>query len=225
MALPDARPFDLVIFDCDGVLVDSEGIAQDLLRRTLLEQGLELSADTVREQFQGRSLSAVQATLRALHGVTLPAQAVDEMGRRLLARFSAGLRPVDGMAALVDGLTARACVASSSSRERLHHALAVTGLADRFAGAIFSADDVRRGKPAPDLFLHAARMCGTQPIACVVVEDSPAGLEGARRAGMAAIGFTGGSHAGGADYADTLVRAGAHAVAANAHELAALLPR
>ena len=217
------RSIDLVIFDCDGVLVDSESIAQELLRETLAGHGLVLPIDTVQRTFQGRSLPAVREVLAAEFGLALPSGAFDGMDAALLARFTRELRPVEGMAKLVASVSVPVCVASSSHTVRLRHALAVTGLAGRFGGAVFSADAVERGKPAPDLFLHAANRMNAAPERCLVIEDSPAGVEAARAAGMEPIGFTAGSHARGEAYAERLRAAGADRIARSAAELRRLV--
>ena len=219
------RPIDLVIFDCDGVLVDSETIAQELLRDTLAEHDLALPIDTVQRTFQGRSLPAVRETLKAEFGLALPAEAFGGMDATLLARFTHELRPIAGIAELVAALGVPACVASSSHTARLRHALAVTGLSEGFGTNVFSADEVERGKPAPDLFLHAAARMGARPERCIVVEDSPAGIEAARAAGMEPVGFTAGSHACGDAYAERLRAAGAVEIARTASDLQALLPQ
>ena len=192
---PDA-PIRLVIFDCDGVLVDSEPIALAVLREAIAEKGLDLDHATVQRRFQGRTLDAVAAAL-ALDGVDFDRAAQDAMNARLYARFSEELRPLAGMPALVDRLRVPFCVASSSRTERLRLALATTGLAARFEGHVFSADAVARGKPHPDLFLLAAHEMRTSPDACLVIEDSVAGLQAARAAGMTAIGLAAGGHLAG----------------------------
>ena len=220
---PPGSPVDLVIFDCDGVLVDSEPIALALLRDTIAAAGLALSAETVQREFQGRSLAAVRERLRDAHGLAIAPDVWDAMDDELLARFTRELRPVPGMGALVAALPCRACVASSSNTRRLRHSLAVAGLASLFGSHVFSADAVARGKPAPDLFLHAAARMGVAPERCVVVEDSPAGIEAARAAGMDVVGFAGGSHLAEAAVA-RLREAGAPVVAGDAAALAAFLP-
>ena len=217
------RP-DLVIFDCDGVLVDSEPISLGLLRDTIAASGLDLSLETVRGEFQGRSLPAVVTRLREAHDHAVPPDALAAMGEELLRRFSRDLRPVRGMRALVRQLGCRRCVASSSHTRRLRHSLAVAGLADLFGPHVFSADAVARGKPAPDLFLHAAARMGVAPERCAVVEDSVPGIEAARAANMRALGFAGGSHVTEAS-ADDLRRVGAETVARSAEALRALLPQ
>jgi HAD superfamily hydrolase (TIGR01509 family) len=183
--------FDLVIFDCDGVLIDSELLSVQADLQCLAEYGIELSADEIIERYTGTS--GMVADLEARYGRTL--EGFDERHRQLVRPlFEARLQAVPDVAAVVDSLACKACVASSSSPERLHHALSLVGLYDRFHPNIFSATEVARGKPAPDLFLHAADRMGVSSQRCVVVEDSLPGVAAAVAAGMTAIGFTGGSH-------------------------------
>ncbi|MFI2612991.1 HAD family hydrolase [Kitasatospora sp. NPDC018619] len=186
------EPLELVIFDCDGVLVDSEVIAVRVLVRLGEEYGWPLTGAEAIELFVGRSEAANRATVAERLGaetaqvwskrfVELHAEAVD-----------AGLTPVPGLPEALAAITLPTCVASSGTHEKMRHTLGRTGLYDHFAGRIFSATEVGRGKPAPDLFLHAARSMGVDPAACVVVEDSRPGVEAARAAGMRALGYAGG---------------------------------
>lgn len=185
----------LVIFDCDGVLVDSEPIALRLLLETLAGAGLALDPEAAHARFLGRSLASTREILARDFGLELSDAALAEMRRRLYAAFRDELRPIPGIAATLDALPCGYCVASSSQPERIRLALAVAGLWDRFEGRAFSATMVARGKPAPDLFLFAAESLGYAPAACLVVEDSPAGIRAAKAAGMRVVAFTGGSHA------------------------------
>lgn len=193
----DARArIELVIFDCDGVLVDSEPISVDVLMDAIARAGLRLDPEIGYRRFLGRSMASVAAFLRVEHGLALTEAMLAEMNARLFARFRRELRAVPGVGAAIDRLGRPCCVASSSQPERIRLSLELTGLAPRFGERIFSASMVPEGKPAPDLFLRAAAEMGAAPEACLVVEDSPAGIEAARRAGMRVLAFTGGSHAG-----------------------------
>ncbi|WUH89955.1 HAD family hydrolase [Streptomyces sp. NBC_00433] len=186
------EPPDLVVFDCDGVLVDSEKIAVTIDVRMLAELGWPLSQDEVVERFVGRSFADMGAEIAAHLGRPLP-DGWDSRYRQLYRdAFEADLTPVDGVVEALDALTLPVCVASSTSHRGLRHTLGLTGLYDRFAGRVFSAEDVTRGKPAPDLFLHAAHTLGVDPARCAVVEDSPYGVAAARAAGMRAYGYCGG---------------------------------
>ncbi len=189
---------DLVIFDFDGVLADSEVISLATLRDTLRDFGADLPATEVRTRFLG---GAFQGVLDFLGGLSAPARPVADFEQvwydTLFARFRADLHPMPGALALLDHLDTAGlpcCIASSGSVPRLRVALEATGLGPRFGDRVFSADMVARGKPAPDIFLHAARMMRVAPDACLVIEDSPAGAVAAHAAGMRALGFVGGSH-------------------------------
>lgn len=188
----------LVIFDFDGVLVDSEVISLGTLRDTLRDYGADLSETEVRRRFLGGAFHGVLDYLKALPATARPVETFETTWyATLFTRFRAELQPMPGALALLDhldGVGTAYCIASSGSVKRLGVALAATGLGARFGDRVFSADMVARGKPAPDIFLHAARQMGHAPDACLVVEDSPAGAEAAHAAGMRAIGFVGGSH-------------------------------
>ncbi|MFD8707133.1 HAD family hydrolase [Kitasatospora sp. NPDC059648] len=188
-------PIDLVIFDCDGVLVDSEVIAVRVLVRLGEEFGWPLTEAEAIERFVGRSEAANHAMVaERLDEET--ATLFDKRFRELHAEaVDAGLTPVDGLPEALDALEALGlptCVASSGTHEKMRHTLGRTGLYGRFEGRIFSATEVGRGKPAPDLFLHAARRMGVDPARCLVVEDSGPGVQAARAAGMRALGYAGG---------------------------------
>ncbi|MGW3229802.1 HAD family hydrolase [Kitasatospora sp. NPDC001095] len=186
------KPIELVIFDCDGVLVDSEVIAVRVLVRLGREYGWPLTETEAIERFVGRS----EPVNNALVAERLGAEVAAVWGRRFhelhAEAVDAGLTPVDGLPEALAAITLPTCVASSGTHEKMRHTLGRTGLHDHFAGRIFSATEVGRGKPAPDLFLHAARSMGVDPAACVVVEDSRPGVEAARAAGMRALGYAGG---------------------------------
>lgn len=190
----DAHGPSLVIFDCDGVLVDSEPIAIDVLVDTIASLGVTISKDVAYRDFLGRTLKAISASLATDHGVTMDATALEDMRHSLYARYKSALRPMPGIANVLDMLDIPVCVASSSVSERIEISLKLTGLYNRLAPNIYSATMVSNGKPAPDLFLLAAQRMGVAPANCVVIEDSPAGVMAAQAAGMAVIAFAGGSH-------------------------------
>jgi HAD superfamily hydrolase (TIGR01509 family) len=191
--------FDLIIFDCDGVLIDSEVISARVLLAHLASVGVAADMDDFRSRFLGRSWPKVAADVRASSGVTLPEDFEASYRRTLLAAFEHELKPMLDIEAVLDGLAARACVATSSSPPRARRSLELTGLLARFGEAVFTASEVENGKPAPDLFLHAARRMGAAPSRCLVIEDSLPGLKAGRAAGMTVWHFTGGSHLAGAD--------------------------
>ena len=215
--------FDLVIFDCDGVLIDSELLSVRADRETLAECGIELSIDEILERYAGISFAAVVADLEARHG-RLPADFADRRRRRLWPLFDSELQAIPGVSAVIDALTCKACVASSGRPDRLRHTLSLVGLYDRFHPNIFSAVEVAHGKPAPDLFLHAAERMGVTPARCIVIEDSLPGVTAAVAAGMTVIGFVGASHCRPGDAA-RLAAQGAVAVIDDMRELLPMLVR
>ncbi len=190
-----AQPAGLVIFDCDGVLVDSEPLSMRVLLETVAEAGAVIDPEQGYESFLGKSLASVTEILRRDYDVAVDDAALERMRKRLYALFRKELRPIAGIAETLQALDLPFCVASSSQVERVRLSLQVTGLLPFFDGHIFSASMVEHGKPAPDLFLHAAREMRVAPGRCIVIEDSPAGVEAAKRADMRVFAFMGGSHA------------------------------
>jgi HAD superfamily hydrolase (TIGR01509 family) len=189
------RP-DLVIFDCDGVLVDSEPISIAVLVDVFTAAGVTISEQTAYERFLGKSMASVCDILRDDFDLVVTHTHLEEIRAELYARLRRELKPIKGVAEALGLLAAPYCVASSSQPERIRLSLEVTGLLELFEPRIYSATMVKRGKPFPDLFLHAARDMGAAPGACLVIEDSPAGIMAAKEAGMHVFAFTGGSHAG-----------------------------
>ncbi len=213
----------LIIFDCDGVLVDSETIACRIETGLLKEIGHTIGYNEFCRRAVGRSRKDTNAMLEEFWGRALPADWAERVRAVTLDAFAAELRPVPGIASVLDGLGDRPrCVASSSSPSRIARSLELTGLAHYFGSDIFSASEVKHGKPAPDLFLYAAARMGAEPTSCTVIEDSVPGIEAAAAAGMRAVGFTAGSHCQPGHEA-VLKAAGADAVATDAAALAALL--
>ena len=186
------RRLELVIFDCDGVLVDSERLAVRIDVEVLGKLGWVLTEAEVVERFVGRSDAAVAREIEAHLGRTLPGDWLTEFEHLYREAFAAELRPVPGVVEALDRITLPTCVASSGSHDKMRYTLGLTGLYARFAGRIFSATEVAHGKPAPDLFLHAAARMGVEPAACAVVEDSRFGVQAARAAGMRVLGYAGG---------------------------------
>jgi HAD superfamily hydrolase (TIGR01509 family) len=202
--------FDLVIFDCDGVLIDSELLACRILAECLAESGVAISTDEVMERYIGISWADMLADMEKRR-VTLPVELDERYRRRYWPALKAHLKPVSGVTAVIDGLRCKSCVASSGRPDRIKFALSLVGLYDRFRPNVFSAVEVARGKPAPDLFLHAAERMSVAPADCLVVEDSVPGIAAARAAGMTALGFAGASHCR-PDHAVPLGQAGAELV-------------
>jgi HAD superfamily hydrolase (TIGR01509 family) len=182
---------ELVIFDCDGVLVDSEPIAVRVDLVVLAAFGLDLSEAEVIERFVGRSPAVMLEAIEAHLGRRLPDR-LESYEHLYAAAFEAELTAVDGVEEALDQITQPSCVASSSEPNSLRRKLELTGLYQRFKGRVFSASEVTTGKPAPDLFLHAAERMGVAPSRCVVVEDSRHGVQAARAANMEALAYASG---------------------------------
>jgi HAD superfamily hydrolase (TIGR01509 family) len=213
---------DLVIFDCDGVLIDSELIACQVDAACLTEIGWPHTVEDILDRYVGRSAAAMLVDIEARSGRRLPDDFGDMLRRGLAASFETDLIAIPGVENVLDRLRCRVCVASSSAPERLRHSLSLVGLYDRFEPDIFSAAEVRRGKPAPDLFLYAAGRMGVAPSRCLVIEDSLAGVEAGRAAGMTVFGFIGGGHCR-PGHAERLRQAGASVTFAAMSELVGLI--
>lgn len=184
-------PIDLVIFDCDGVLVDSERLAVRVEAELITSLGWELTEGDVLERFVGRSDAYMHSEIES--ALCRPVPEWHEMYQSSLQKaFHAELLPVAGITDALDDLRIPACVASSGTHEKMQMTLGLTGLLERFEGRIHSATEVSNGKPAPDLFLHAAATYHVDPARCVVVEDSRSGVDAARAAGMRSLGYFGG---------------------------------
>jgi HAD superfamily hydrolase (TIGR01509 family) len=183
--------FELVIFDCDGVLVDSELLSNRILAEHLTAIGLPTTTEDSVRDYMGRSLSAALAVVEQRLGRALPPGFAEAYYEETFAAFARELEPVAGIHDALDQIALPSCVASSGPHAKIRHSLGLTGLLERFDGRIFSAADVEHGKPAPDLFLHAAATMGAAPERCVVVEDAPAGVQAGRAAGMTVLGYAG----------------------------------
>ncbi|HSX67400.1 HAD family phosphatase [Nocardioides sp.] len=182
----------LVVFDCDGVLVDSEHLVQRVEMAMIAELGWPITVDEMNDQHLGRSWPTIQANIERQIGRPLPSDFRTRAVAEAHELFERELLAVDGVADAIETLRVEGyatCVASSGSHERMRLTLGATGLHGEFAGRIYSSEDVVRGKPEPDLFLHAAAQMGYAPEQCVVVEDSPAGVAAAHAAGMPVIGY------------------------------------
>jgi HAD superfamily hydrolase (TIGR01509 family) len=214
----------LIIFDCDGVLVDSEIIAHTLLAQMMTDLGHPMTTAEAVQKFAGRSLADTLSLIEAGLGRIIPDDLGQRYGRLLLERLRHDLKPIAGVKAAVAALPYPRCVASSSSLERIRLSLEATGLASLFGANIFSATQVAHGKPAPDLYLFASRRMGIAPERCVVVEDSALGVTAGRAAGMKVIGFTGAAHAT-PDAAQRLAAAGACSVISSMVDLPATVER
>lgn len=214
----DLANIDLIIFDCDGVLIDSEPIASRTLAEALQRAGVEITVAQAHEKFTGNSVSIIGQMIARDYGLADVDDLFADWHRELFAEFARSLKPMAGMASLVASLSRPKCVASNSAMQRLKGSLGHLELWELFFPRIYSADAVARPKPAPDLLLHCAGQFGVAPDRCVMIDDSPHGVEAANAAGMLAIGF--------ADPADPrpgrteiLRRAGARFVATGVAEL------
>lgn len=186
--------FELIIFDCDGVLIDSEMLANRSEVEFLKTFGIEFDLDDYMDRFVGKNTKDVLKGIELWHSVKLSENDWKLVEEHTFNIFRSELKPTTGIFELLASIDKAKCVASSSSLDRLDLTLNITGLFDRFSPNIFSAEQVERGKPAPDLFLFAADRMQVHPDRCVVIEDSLAGVRAGVAAGMTVLGYTGGSH-------------------------------
>jgi HAD superfamily hydrolase (TIGR01509 family) len=214
----------LLVFDCDGVLVDSEILVTQIEVELLAAAGVPMTVEDVIATCVGLSDAEMHRRIEQRWKTRLPHDFVERKRARIAATFEAALRPVPGIPELLDHLSGPRCVASSSEPKRLRRSLELTELIEEFTPHLFSAAMVERGKPAPDLFLHAAAAMGASPERSIVIEDSPPGVAAGRAAGMTVIGFTGASHCQ-PGLPSELEHAGAHEVACDASALLGLLQR
>ena len=184
---------DLIIFDCDGVLIDSELLSCRCLSEVLAGYGISLGLDQALDLFLGRSATAVLDHYQAL-GRSIPEQFYVELRAAVRAAFLAALCPIEGVRSVLEGLQVPHCVASSSDFDRVSFSLSLTGLAPHFERRLYTSQMVDRGKPAPDLFLYAAAEMQADPRCTLVIEDSVSGVKAGKAAGMTVWGFVGGSH-------------------------------
>ncbi len=184
--------FTGIIFDCDGVLVDSEKIGVHIDRQVLKEVGLEFTLEEVVHNFMGKSDQYFIETVETMIGKPVPENWLEEIGRRYNEAFEKELTAVPGIEQALDAISIKSCVASSGTHEKMRYTLGKTGLLPRFTDQLFSATQVERGKPHPDLFLFAADQMGWSPASCVVVEDSRAGVQAGLAAGMKVVAYAGG---------------------------------
>jgi len=212
----------MIIFDCDGVLVDSEILAVRQEVDAFDELGIAITFEEIVDQYVGLSYATMERRVNESYGVELPPGFFEKIQADTLASFPAELKPVAGMVDLVASVAGSKCVASSSNLDRILLSLQVTGHDSFTTDHIFSAQMVEHGKPAPDLFLYAAAQVGVDPRVCTVVEDSPHGVQGAVAAGMRVIGLVAAGHCSPA-LADRLRAAGADDIAADAAELGSLI--
>jgi HAD superfamily hydrolase (TIGR01509 family) len=216
--------FDLIIFDCDGVLVDSEVISCRAHAETLTRHGYPITAEQVLDRFLGRSMRQATLEVEAELGRRLPDDFFSQTYAEIFRLFAESLEATPHIGEALARIAQPVCVASSGPPEKISASLNRTGLYDRFAPHIFSAVQVRHGKPEPDLFLFAAERMQAAPARCIVIEDSVAGIAGAIAAGMPVLGFDGGSHCR-PGHGDALRAAGAAAVFDDMRQLPDLITK
>lgn len=220
----------LLIFDCDGVVLDSMTIHNEVESEAYAELGIYLAPQELAKRFAGMPLIEEFRILEREMGILFPPDAEAQIDVRKEKAFNERLKEISGISAALDELKdIPRCIASGSRLEQLRHSLSVANLYERFAPSIYSSEQVARGKPAPDLFLFAAQKMGFPPEDCLVIEDAVAGVQGALAAGMRVFGFTGGQHCshpyGDGEQGERLVAAGAEHVFANMRELPSLIER
>lgn len=215
---------ELLIFDFDGVIADSEGLACAVLADLVTELGAPLTQQEVLEQFTGRRIGDVTAAVEGLIGRKIP-DFPDRLLRRTLAAFETGLREIAGVRGFLESHSdLRRCIASSSSLERIRFCLTILKLESCFGDALFSADVVERGKPYPDIFLYAAERMGVPPSEVIVIEDSPGGVRAAVGAGMRVIGLLAATHLA-PGHGATLSAAGATWIANDYDDISRIIAR
>jgi HAD superfamily hydrolase (TIGR01509 family) len=189
-----AATIELVIFDCDGVLVDSDRLSLEIQARHITALGVPMTGDDCSREFLGIGMESTLERVAEIIGGPVPSGWLAQLEAEVEEAFRRELRAVPGISDALDQIAPPTCVASGGSHKKMEMTLGLTGLWDGFAGRIFSASEVPRPKPAPDLFLHAAAEFGVDPARCLVVEDSPFGVEGAKAAGMGCFGFAALTH-------------------------------
>ena len=210
--------FELVIFDCDGVLVDSEPIANRVFAEMLSELGVQTSLDDMYANFVGHPMSYCMQLVEQRLGHAPPADFEVRLQERTFSAFEAErLQAMPDIFEALDQISIATCVASSGEIQKMRFTLGITGLLRRFEGRLFSVTQVERGKPAPDIYLFAAKTMGVTPARCVVVEDSPVGAQAGLRAGMTVLGFTGHTPA------QQLIQVGVQRTFADMRDLPAIL--
>ena len=216
--------FDLIIFDCDGVLVDSEIIAAQVESRLLTEAGYPISVEEMGERFAGMTWKNILLAVEKEADIPLSASLLDKSETILDARLARDVKIIDGVKFALARLTTQRCICSNSSTHRLDVMLEKVGLKPYYAPHIYSAKDLGpdRVKPKPDIFLHAAEQFKVSPEKCLVIEDSTHGVHGAKAAGMRVVGFTGASHTY-PSHADRLTDAGAETVISRMMDLPAVI--
>jgi HAD superfamily hydrolase (TIGR01509 family) len=209
-------PFALLILDCDGVVVDSEPITTRVLADMLSELGVPIETEEAARRFTGHTFQRTLEIVADLLGAPLPREFVRNYRDRTFAAMGRELKPVEGIEDALDRIEIPFCIASNGPHLKMRKSLGITALLPRFEGRMFSSDDVARGKPFPDLFLHAASRFAVPPAACLVIEDSASGIAAALAAGMSVYGYAG------SETEQRLLAAGAQRVFRHMRELTSL---
>ena len=212
--------FDLIIFDCDGVLVDSEIIAAEVESALLTDAGYPISVEEMGERFAGMTWHNILLTVEREASIPLSATLLDKSEKLLDLRLAQEVKAIDGVKSMLSRIPRPYCICSNSASHRLDMMLSKVGLREVFGPYVYSAKDLGadRVKPKPDIFLHGAKQFGANPARTLVIEDSVHGIAGARAAGMRVVGFTGASHTY-PSHADRLTEAGAETVISRMSEL------
>lgn len=215
-----SKTLDLMIFDCDGVLVDSEIIGIKLTVSLLNQQGVDIDVETFTRLYSGLAWEALIEQVRRDTGITVPPTIGQHFYPQLMSAFAESLERIAGSYEVISQLSYPKCICSNSSREQLDYMLTLVGLKNLFSPWIYSALDLGpgRGKPQPDIFLHAAQQFDVQPSHSLVIEDSVHGVMAAKRAGMYVVGFIGGAHTT-SDHRSRLIAAGADVVIDSLYQL------
>ncbi|MDZ8029954.1 MAG: HAD family hydrolase [Nostoc sp. DedQUE08] len=214
---------ELIIFDCDGVLVNSEPIVNRIFAETLTEGGLTITYEEVTQQFMGKSLATCLEIIKKTYGKPVPAKLLERCKEREIAALQQELQATEGIAAVLEQITLPRCVASNSSPRHIQFVLQLTGLLHQFDGKLYSSHHVERPKPFPDVYLYAASQMGKTPENCLVIEDSVTGVQAASAARMQVFGYTPRSNQGNSSHHDALIAAGAKLVFEDMYQLPILL--
>lgn len=214
---------ELIIFDCDGVLVDSEPIVNRIFAETLTDAGFTITYEEVAQQFVGKSLATCLELIESTYGRPVPPHWLEQGKQREIAALQQELQPTPGIAAALEQISLPRCVASNSSSRHMQLVLELTGLLHQFDGNLYSAHQVDRPKPFPDVYLHAARQMGAAPEHCIVIEDSIPGVQAAYAAGMTVFGYAPLGESEPASHREALLTAGAQIVFETMYQLPTLL--
>lgn len=213
----------LIIFDCDGVLVNSEPIINRIFAKTLTESGFPITHEEVTQKFIGKSLVTCISIIEETYGRTVPVELIELCKEREMIAFQQELQATEGIATALEQITLPTCVASNSSHRHIQFVLKLTGLLHQFDGKLYSAYDVKRPKPFPDVYLYAAKQMEEAPENCLVIEDSVTGVQAASAAQMLVFGYAPRSHQGNSSHHDALIAAGAKLVFEDMYQLPSLL--